>query len=156
MLADVTTLKDLLDKALLEFMDEIQQEKWIGKERELISRFVFTKLIELAGKHPLFVSPAQIGIEVRVKQVKGFEKEFVCKDLIIWKDKNQTVWSKDNVPLFILEWKHNNGKPSKYDVEWLKKYTAEHPDCIGITLNVQTTPEYALSTVTVESGAVVN
>ena len=67
MLANVTTLKDFLNKALVEFVDEIQQEKWFGKERELISRFAFTKLIGLAGKHPLFIDPAQIGIEVRVQ-----------------------------------------------------------------------------------------
>ena len=154
MLPEITTFKALINKALVEFVGEIQQEKWFGKERELISRFAFTKLIRLTGKHPLFIDPAQVGIEVRVQQVKGFEKEFVCKDLIIWKDKNQTAWSKDNVPMFILEWKHNNGEPSKYDIEWLKKYTTEHPDCVGMAINVQTSPEYSLSVVMVESGAI--
>lgn len=139
----------------LEFIREIQEEKWFGKERELVSRFVFSKLVKNIGCCSEFTDPEQIGIEVRVSQVTSGKKE-VCKDLVIWKYKNQTKWSEDNVPICIIEWKHRNKEPYKYDIDWLKVYTEKYPTCFGISLNIENEKEYTISSVLIENGQVID
>jgi hypothetical protein len=146
-------LKTELLRMLLEFINEIEKEKWFGKERELVSRFVFSKLVKNVGCCSEFFDTAQIGIEVRVKQIaKG--KDAVCKDLIIWRKSNQTYWSKENVPLCIMEWKHGNKKPSKYDIDWLQSYTKLHPACFGVALNIENTTDYELKAVLIANGEI--
>ena len=100
-------LKQELNRMLLECFSEMKIEKWFGKEREMINRFVFSKLVKNLGCCKEFYDPAQIGIEVRVKQIRVGKNE-VCKDLVIWKYPSQTVWSEEKVPLCIIEWKHQN------------------------------------------------
>jgi hypothetical protein len=146
-------LKALLKQILTEFFFEIQQDEWFGKERELVSRFAFSKLVTNINSNPEFYNPAQIGIEVRVKQLSGInKKEFVCKDLIIWKEPNSTAWTNNNVPLVIMEWKHNNGKPHNYDIQWLEEYTSINKSCFGIALNIDTKKEFQLTATLIENG----
>jgi hypothetical protein len=148
-------LKEELKRMLQEFIKEIEDDKWFGKERELVSRFTFSKLVKNIGCCPEFYDASQLGIEVRVKQVVEGKKE-VCKDMLIWKTPNQTAWSEDNVPACIIEWKHRNKIPHQYDVDWLKEYTKKHPSCFGIALNVENENEYLLKAVLIEAGEVVD
>jgi len=140
-------------RMLVEFIKEMELENWFGKEREIVSRFVFSKLLRNIGCCPEFNSQEQVGIEVRVKQVQAGKTE-VCKDLVIWRYPNQTVWNSPEPPLCIIEWKHRNKKPFKDDVDWLCKYTSKFPDCAGIAVNVENEGRYALQAVLVKNGAV--
>lgn len=140
---------------LTEFFLEIQKENWPAKEREIISRFAFSKLVKNTDQCPKFYDPAQLGIEVRVKQIFGEnKKEFVCKDLIIWKDPNSTAWTQNNLPIVIMEWKYNNKAPSEYDIDWLKNFTQENQSCIGIAVNIDNTPNYMLKALLIEKGSI--
>jgi hypothetical protein len=145
-------LKEHILRMLNEFIIEIKNEQWFGKERELVSRFAFSKLIKNIGCCEQLFDPAQIAIEVRVKQITENGKKEVCKDLIIWSQPNQTVWGKYNVPLCIMEWKHRNKLPYEYDIDWLEKYTSVYKDCFGIALNVENEGNYQLKAVLVEDG----
>jgi hypothetical protein len=143
---------ELLRAKLINFIKEIESEGWFGKERELLNRFVFNNLAKIIKDGSPFFSLAQIGIEVRVKQaIEGGKKE-VCKDLVIWRQPNQTVWTEDNVPLCIIEWKHRNKVPYTEDINWLKKYTEINPGCIGVALNIETEPVYKLDAVLIKKG----
>ena len=139
-------------RMLNEFIIEIKNEQWFGKERELVSRFAFSKLVKNVGCCEQLFDPAQIAIEVRVNQVKENGKKEVCKDLVIWGQPNQTVWSSNNIPLCIMEWKHRKKFPHEYDIEWLEKYTASYENCFGIALNVVNEGQYQLKAVLVEHG----
>ena len=148
-------LKLELNRMLLEYFSEIKMERWFGKEREIINRFVFSKLVINLRCCKEFYNPAQIGIEVRVNQVK-VGKNKVCKDLVIWKYPNQTIWSEEKVPLCIMEWKHQNREPSEYDIEWLKAYTSINANCFGIALNINNNTEYTIKAVLIENGEVID
>lgn len=149
-------LEELLEQALTEFFREISQEKWPAKERELVSRFAFSVLVRKTGINPAFFDPGQLGIEVRVKQVPGENrKEHVCKDLLIWKRPNSSAWTEFNVPLVILEWKHNHKRPSLYDIKWLEDYSRINPECIGIALNIDTKSKFKLSASLIKKGEVI-
>jgi hypothetical protein len=153
-------LKEELRRMLLEFIHEMQQENWFGKEREIVSRFAFSKLIKNIGCCEAFYDAAQIGIEMRVKQVAQAEqgksvKKEVCKDLMIWQFPNQTRWSDPDYPNCIIEWKHKNKAPSEYDITWLKAYTKTYPDCFGIALNVENeNAVYKISGVLISNGEI--
>lgn len=145
-------LLNAVKQALIRFIEEIKMENWFGKEREIISRFAFTNLLE---QTVTIIQPSQIGIEVRVRQITGKGKKEVCKDLVIWKFPFQTVWSKQSsVPMMIIEWKHNQGTPNQIDIEWLKQYTFMNSDCIGVAVNVDTNPEYRLVASLINNGVV--
>ncbi|WP_026837068.1 hypothetical protein [Gillisia sp. JM1] len=148
-------MKDFLKNILIEYFWELQKENWPGKERELVSRFAFSKLVKNINRCPEFYDPSQIGLEVRVKQNQGDNrKEFVCKDLIIWKKPNSNVWTKQNIPILIMEWKHNNFKPSEYDIKWLQEYTLQNQSCIGIAINIDNKKNYKLSSSLIENGEI--
>tara|TARA_R110001583_G_scaffold175656_1_gene330298 strand:+ start:649 stop:1122 length:474 start_codon:yes stop_codon:yes gene_type:complete len=138
---------------LSEFFWEINREKWPGKERELVSRFAFSKLVKNVSTCPEFYDSAQIGLEVWVKQNKGINrKEFVCKDFIIWGKPNSNAWTEENIPIVIMEWKHNNSIPSEYDINWLKDYTLQNKSCIGIAINIDNKKNYVLNSTLIENG----
>jgi hypothetical protein len=146
-------IREELRRMFLEFIEEIEKEKWFGKERELVSRFTFSKLVKNVGCCSELYDTRQFGIEVRVEQVVEGKKE-VCKDMVIWKKPNQNVWSEDNVPICIIEWKHRNKIPYQYDIDWLKEYTKKYPNCFGIALNVENENEYSLKAVLIEKGEI--
>ncbi len=148
-------LKEELQRMLLEFIDEIRNEKWFGKERELVSRFTFSKLVKNIDCCAELYDTRQIGIEVRVEQVVDGKKE-VCKDMVIWKEPNQNAWTENNVPYCIIEWKHRHKIPYQYDIDWLKEYTKKNHSCFGIALNVENEKEYSLKACLIENGEVVD
>ena len=139
-------------RMLNEFIIEIKNEHWFGKEREIVSRFAFSNLVKNIGCCEQLFDPGQIAIEVRVKQIKENGKKEVCKDLVIWSQPNQTVWSNYNVPLCIMEWKHRTKFPYEYDVDWLENYTTCYENCFGIAINVENESKYELKALLVEQG----
>lgn len=148
-------LKEELKRMLLEFIEEIKNEKWFGKERELVSRFAFSKLVKNVNCCSEFYDTGQVGIEVRVEQVTAGKKE-VCKDMIIWRRANQTVWSSNSAPLCIIEWKHGQQEPFQYDIDWLKEYTQKYSECFGIALNVENKKDYIMKAVLIENGEIID
>ncbi len=134
---------DHLKHMLVELMNKIHAEKWFGKERECVNRFVFSKLVKAVGCCPEFMHTEQIAFEGRMKQVSSSSKKEVCKDLVIWKYKNQTCFATENLPpQGIIGWKHRKKQPFPYDIEWLKHYTQFYPSCFGIALNIENESEY--------------
>lgn len=150
-------MEKLLKQALIDFFQEIAHEKWPGKERELVSRFAFSTLVNKTSIVPEYFNSAQIGLEVRVQQIPGEnKKEFVCKDMVIWKEPNSNVWTRFNSPIAVIEWKHNNGRPSKYDVGWLQEFTKINTNCIGIAINIDNKESYNLNSALIKKGEVVD
>jgi len=145
-------LLDLIQKEIISFFTTIKNEKWFGKEREIISRFAFSNLLDLVNADARFYSPGQIGIEVRVKQIDDSGKKEVCKDLVVWKFPYQTAWSQDNSPLLIVEWKCNNKNIFKGDADWLEEYVRQNPATIGIAVNIDNKGEYSLKAALIENG----
>ncbi|MGZ5244629.1 MAG: hypothetical protein ACXWEY_10890 [Bacteroidia bacterium] len=152
-----------LKELLIEFFEEIKAENWFGKEREMVSRFAFSKLVKNVGCCDEFFDSAQIGIEVRVEQnpaddINLKQKNEVCKDLIIWQKPNQTFWSNPNIPLCIMQWKHNFHVPYMQDILWLKQFTQINPSCFGIALNIDLDNErkrqLQLNATLIQSGSV--
>ena len=153
-------LEEHLKRMLLQFQSEIKAEKWFGKEKELKSRFAVTILAQNIGCCEQFQHPGQIGIDVRVKQIKEEgkrQKPDVAKDLIIWQTPHQTVWHDDHVPLCIIEWKDDDKSISNYDINWLKSYTARYPGCFGIAVNVGTRKrDYQLQAALIKNGELID
>lgn len=147
-----------LKTKLEQFIDEIHQERWYGKERELINRFVFNHLINMVENGTDFYSPAQIAIEGRVKQnlhPGGNQKKEVCKDLVIWRQPNQTIWTGEEDPLIIIEWKFNkDGQLYEKDIEWLKDYTRSNMTTKGVAVSIG--KDYTSRAVLISLGEVIN
>lgn len=152
---NMSELKDHFRRMLLEFIEEIEAAKWQGKEREIVSRFTFSKLIQNVGCCDEFHHAAQICIEGRVFQVTGSSKKHVCKDMVFWRQPFQTIFdSPTPVPLCIIEWKHRLKEPSDYDCDWLKKYTKRNPECFGIALTVENETRYRMRAILIENGEI--
>jgi hypothetical protein len=151
----MSQLKTELRRMFLEFIQEIEAEKWKGKEREAVSAFAFSKLVKNVGCCPELYDTAQISIEVRVMQVQGRSKKRVCKDMLIWAKPYQTAFSEEEViPLCIIEWKEGKQRPYDYDMEWLRDYTRAHPSCFGIAVNLENAREYTVKAALVERGEI--
>lgn len=107
---------------------------WYGRENELVNLFAHSFLLE----QPSSLMPSQLGIEVAVKQIQTEgAKALVRKDLVIWKQPNQTVWkdgAPTNDPAVVVEFKINDIKKCAPDVEWLRLFTAAHPGVIGYSV----------------------
>jgi len=154
------------------FFKIIKTERWFGKEREIVSRFAFTNLLNLVKPNTKLYSPGQIGIEMRIKGVEGINKKpEVCKDLLIWKFPYQTVWSEDKAPIVIIQWKHwkKDNEPKKdleykEDIEFLQGYVKNH-DTVGIAVKIKIREpkigipkeddDYSLEAALIEKGRVV-
>lgn len=128
----------IIEKALGELNDYLQQTPWYGREGETVNLFVHAFLTKHLGQEG-FTSLSQIGIEVSVKQLAAAKrKKLVRKDLVIWEKEKQTVWDKKrapvNDPLAILEWKVNSLFLCQGDIEWLKQYTKIYPKVTGYSV----------------------
>lgn len=150
----ISILLDELKRMFEAYFHGIKQEKYFGKERELISRFAFDKLVKNVGCCELYFDSAQISIETRVTQIQSpgiKQKPEVCKDLIIWYKPNQNCFSEENIPLCIMEWKHNKHFPGKHDIEWLQSYTSENLAYFGLAININT-GKYSLQITLISEG----
>ena len=130
----VRSLEDVLQLSIRSLYKDVSQPTWLGREREIVSLFVFSHLLPLCSKGSIIADPGQIGIEVAVPQVKNgarVERD-VCKDLVIWPQPKMTCWEKTRpYPLAVVEWKtlNINDKPRtrqqklqeyELDICWLR------------------------------------
>ena len=123
--------------SLIEFVDEVLRSSWRGREREAISLYAFGFLQRQINGSRILTDATQIGIEVTVPSDRSLNpKGRVCKDLVVWREPKMTCWNEGwevvNYPLAILEWKafrlkSSNPLVSRYDVEWLQRYSAFCP-----------------------------
>ena len=134
----VNDLDAILTQAFSSFLAELPSD-WHAKERDCVSRFVFGYLINECKEGTAFESPAQLGIEVAVKQPEDVgEKRTAHKDLVIWREPFQTSWDADfdavAIPQAVIEWKvERKGKKEKiaHDIEWIEAFSVENPESVG-------------------------
>ncbi len=100
-----------LKAAFQEFATELRRDAPFARENELVNLFAFGPLIRQATPRAPLADPAQVGVEVAVRQyLKGKgAKAAVRKDLVIWERPRQTAWSATgefaDSPLAVVEWK---------------------------------------------------
>ena len=131
-------LDDILTQAFSSFLAELPSD-WHAKERDCVSRFVFGYLINECKEGTAFESPAQLGIEVAVKQPAGVgEKEQHTKTLLSGESLSRRAGMKDfdavAIPHAVVEWKvERKGKKEKtaHDIEWLEAFSVENPESVG-------------------------
>ncbi len=127
-------LDHIIRQSLTDFIEDIRQQSWRGKEREAISYYAFGHLLRYCRSRSILHDPRQIGIEVHVpKPARRGKKAAICKDLVIWPEPGMTCWNAagetNNYPLAILEWKANH--MSAYDVDWLCALSADDAQFTG-------------------------
>lgn len=126
-----------IEGALLELGRFLMDSEWYGRENELVNLFAHSFLAGSAGPQGP-VLPAQIGIEVAVKQLaRPGGKDLVRKDLVVWNAPKETAWSRGvvaNTPAAIVEFKVNDRKKCGPDLEWLSAYTTLYPTVVGYSV----------------------
>ena len=140
----ITQVDSMVRRSLESLAQELLRGDWKGRrEREVVSLFCFGHLVQKCAPGSVLHDPSQISIEVAVPQISGqtdlttkaANKAQVCKDIVLWPRPRMVAWDdlgKAMVsPMSILEWKHNEGAVSDYDVSWLCHFSAERPDFVG-------------------------
>ncbi len=130
------------EEALKDLDKFLKETSWFGREREVVNLFAHKFLPNYLGREG-FLFLEQIGIEVALIQVEttGKRKKMVNKDLVIWQAGNSSAWKETkrgieviNIPMIVSEWKVNNLESCTDDIEWLKKFTTQHPSVIGYSV----------------------
>lgn len=135
-------LDHLVRASLQRLVDDLNHAPWVGRERELVSLFVFEHLLDEGSRLNPPLRPGQVGIEVAVPQHPPHggrrRQPNVCKDVVIWPETRMTTWGPDQqelrYPLAVLEWKsfnnvgtlerHNSKRAEiERDREWLRVAT---------------------------------
>ena len=162
--------------ALETFFEDLHDQPWHGRERELVSLFAFGHLVPAATPPHGPFAPSQLGIEVAVPQLKTVggrrTKPDVCKDLVVWSQPRSTCWKEpgDNsrYPLAVLEWKSLNNvgrrerrsqklREHEGDLAWLSATSRLVSPFIGYAILVDLAgPGISLQCSRVESGLVVS
>jgi hypothetical protein len=163
----IDQIDTLIGASLTSLVDDISSPEWSGKrEREIVSLFCFGHLLRQIRPSSFLCDPTQIAIDVAVPQVLGqahlsgklTSKGQVCKDVVIWPRPRMTCWDASGRPTIrpasILEWKHNEGEVSCYDVEWLQAFSAETEHFVGyaVCTNSFRTQSFRLSCTRVCAG----
>lgn len=137
--------------ALEIFADEALDGSWNGRrEREAVSLFAFGALVEQTNTDDVLSDTRQVGLEVPVPQVtvgdegSANKKNQVCKDVVIWPEPRMTCWDENQdptvSPMAIVEWKFGQSNISERDVNWLKAFTKEYPNCVGYAVTAKQPP----------------
>lgn len=145
MIADIDIV---VRSALSSLIDDVSAADWTGRrEREVVSLFCLGHLLRHCRPGAFLHDPAQIAIEVAVPQVprqtdltgKSASKAQVCKDIVIWPRPRMTCWDTDGepsvMPASIIEWKHDEGDVSAYDVGWLAEFSASTRAFVGYAVS---------------------
>ena len=131
-------LDDILTQAFSSFLAELPSD-WHAKERDCVSRFVFGYLIHECKEGTAVESPAQLGIEVAVKQPAGVgEKEQHTKTLLSGESLFRQAGMKTS-KLLLFRTPSLNGRLSEkvrrektaHDIEWLEAFSIENPESVG-------------------------
>lgn len=121
-----------IEGALHDLGQFLRSSSWYGRENELVNLFAHSFLIE-RGVHA-----SRIGIEVAVKQLERTGgKALVRKDLVLWNNPQETVWTDgvaSNDPAAVIEFKVNDNRKCRGDVEWLCGYTKLYPSVVGYSV----------------------
>jgi hypothetical protein len=146
-MGEMEDISQIILRSLESFIVDIRRRRWFGRENEAINFFVFGHLLDHIDPNGPFHDPAQVGIEVAVKQVSGRKcaKEKVRKDLVIWRKPGDNYWirgrKRARPPLAIIEWKVIRNKPvkanSRYDIDWLKTFTGAHRKTVGFAISAR-------------------
>lgn len=144
-----------LERALDSLGQFLIDSDWYGRENELVNLFAHSFLLK---KQSSSLHPSQIGIEVAVKQIqRQGTKALVRKDLVIWRQPNQTVWkdlSPENDPAVVVEFKINDDRKCASDIEWLRLFTNAYPGVVGYSVCGFITKTRGVSYKRIENGEV--
>ena len=156
----VNEIDSVIRPSLSSLVADFSANNWTGRrEREVVSLYCFGHLLRECRTDGLIHDPTQIGIEVPVPQVTGqlgrtgksTRKGQVCKDVVIWPRPRMTCWDSEGKPtvrpISVVEWKHNEGVISGYDVDWLREFSATAEDFVGyaVSSNTGSTHNFRLS-----------
>ena len=152
---NLSNLDEAVAGSLKTLYQDVSLTSWYGREREIVSLYVFGHLLPLCFKSSVLFDATQIGIEVAVPQVKvelsQKQKAVVCKDVVIWSRPKMTCWNVENnshqYPLSVLEWKSVNktdggtqkrAKLGEFysDVEWLRQTSQLTTEFVGYAILV--------------------
>lgn len=141
---NIISLDGVIAAALRSLGNQLSLKTWSGRrEREVVSLFCFSHLLDQVGTSPTLYDTGQIAIEVAVPQNhidveskrKTKLKTQVCKDIVLWHRPGETCWDENGMPskrpMCVIEWKHNLARVSDYDVEWLSEFSKKDPSFVG-------------------------
>ena len=129
-----------IEEALIDFGDWFISSEWLGKERDCVNMFAHGFLSREIQPGAAVKQLTQFRIESAAPQPRGYAKKTALKDLVIWKNGNDTVWDREwqvcNIPWVVMEWKtkRSGGVPlefNQHDVEWLSGFTSEYARTFG-------------------------
>ena len=133
----MTSWAECIDAALVDLGAFLRASDWYGRENELVNLFAHSFLAGRPGPTGP-IHPAQLGIEVAVKQLKEIDgKDVVRKDLVVWSQPNETLWQNKeplNVPVAVIEFKRNNEKECLPDLAWLTAFTKANAGVLGYSV----------------------
>jgi hypothetical protein len=72
---------------------------WRAKENNWVSYYVMKHLLKQCRHDGIISDPAQIGIEVSVLQPRGYRRNGVRRDIVIWPTAGATCWNDDHIPV---------------------------------------------------------
>lgn len=153
-----TELDRIIQQSLMEFIEDIFNGGWYGKEREAVSLYAFGYLCKRCQPNTVLCDPKQIGIEVRVPKPHGVGKKVeICKDLVIWREPYINCWDKQrqptNYPLAVLEWKVSHRGVYAGDVDWLCALSVDCDEFVGYAICLDLTErKFRLSCTRVHNG----
>jgi hypothetical protein len=117
--------------------------QWFAKERDCVNRFAMAHLVPACSPGSVLHDPAQIGIEMAVKQPSGVgARPTAHKDLVIWDEPCVACWSPemlpDRSPLAVLEWKAQRPtaatQNTEKDREWLTAFSRDNPGSVDYSV----------------------
>ena len=139
-----------LNDKLTEFAHWLKTNKWQGKERDTVNAFAHGFIIPAIEEGAAITHPAQVTIEVPLRQVFEGGRLSAGRDLVIWSKPFQTAWDANwqpsHAPRVILEWKvYRHRLPREVfdtkDTAWLEEYTRQEQKTFGYTITVDMTGE---------------
>jgi len=157
----IIELDGIIQCSLESFYLDFCEMESCGREREVVSRYVFAHLVKHCEPGNVLHDSAQIGMEVAVRQLERCQEyphvgKDVCKDVVIWREPKTILWkanARHFEPLAIMEWKmiHAFDRPQdrkrkqeeyKSDIRWLgNKARAVGAEFIGYAVFVDSTSE---------------
>jgi len=145
----VSQIDSLIRRALKDFVNDLGDCKWFGKEHDYVNRFAHGYLVPRCSPRSSFLRhPTQIGIEVAVRQ-NLFTAPAARKDLVLWPQPWMSCWNRHRRPVHwptaVMEWKIVLTKRplriNTHDQKWLGDF-AQSPYRVGfsVTLNRSESP----------------